>query len=99
MAIADARDALQRAALAFAADQTPGNARQLEAEARDFSKAQIDAATGVTAAKFQADQEKKIGARLCPSCMQVKVVHATSPHTPSRWLDAKTFKPHFCRST
>jgi hypothetical protein len=96
MSIEDARSGLQRAALAYAADPTAGNARQLEAEARDFSRAQLDAATGVTAATFQAEQEKKIGARLCPSCMQVKVVEAKG-QGPSAWLDCKTWKPHFCR--
>jgi hypothetical protein len=91
MSIEDARSGLQRAALAYAADQTPGNARQLEAEARDFSRAQLDAATGVTAATFQQTQDEKRGVRPCPNCR--------APIAPSygRWLDARTNRPHQCR--
>ena len=96
MSIHDARDGLQRSALAYAADKTKGNELALEASARDFVKAQSDAATGVTAAVFQANADKKRGAKLCPTCSE-KVVPATDRNGAVRWLDGKSFQPHFCK--
>jgi hypothetical protein len=97
MNIDEARGDLQRAAMAYSADQRLGNERQLEQAARDFAKACIDAATGVTAAGFQLAAEQKRGVRLCPSCMKVKVVWAHDGRGAGRFVDPKTHQPHWCK--